>query len=594
MFIKRDMITGAFMHSSTTPVKLDLKKDVKLFFKRYWHYIVMHKWHYFMVCVGMIIGAIGAGGSAYVIKPLTDRVFTAKDETMLYLVPLALIAVFFLKGLGAYIYGYYMSYISANVDRLMRENMLKHLLSLELEFFEKKRGGELFARINDIGTVTNFATCYLMNLANTFLTILAYAIVILYNGSFLALFAFAIMPFCLIPIRMIAKKLRSLANESFQSSTNMSSRLLEIFNNIEIIKANCGERLEYNHYKHESDNVFRLARKSTRIGLLTSPVMEFFASIAMAIVIIIGGREVIHEQLTAGDFFSLTAAMLLLYKPIKSLNGSFVGVQTALVASERISEILDKEPSIKDGTRILKAPIQSIEVNSVTLKYGSFTALQDLSAKFERNTVTALIGKSGSGKSSLVNLILRFYEPSKGSVSINGINISTLQQTSLREHIAIVTQRIFIFHGSIANNVAYGDEINEERVIEALKKAQAYEFVESFELGIHAILEEFGTNLSGGQRQRIAIARAIYKNPDILILDEATSALDEHTEEIFKETLNILKKDKILIIIAHRPSTIELAQRVLRVDNGRVINEWSQQEYQEARRTGRITNADIA
>ncbi|RDU72916.1 ABC transporter ATP-binding protein [Helicobacter aurati] len=582
------------MQPDTVSPQLNLKKDIKLFFKRYWHYIVMHKWHYSMVLFGIIIGAIGSGGSAYVVKPLTDKVFEAKDETMLYLVPLALIAVFFVKGLGAYIHGYYMSYISANVNRLMREDMLKHLLSFELGFFDKKRGGELFARINDIGTVTDFATCYLMNLVNTCLTILAYAVVILYNGSFLALLAFAIMPLCLIPIRIIAKKLRSLANESFQSGANMSSRLLEIFNNIEIIKANCGEKLEYNNYKRESDNMFRLTRKSTRTSLLTSPIMEFLASIAIALVIIIGGREVIHGQLTTGEFFSITAAMLLLYKPIKNLNGSFVGVQAALVASERISDILDREPNIKDGTKTLQAPIQSIEVKNVTLKYDDFEALKNLDARFERNTVTALIGKSGSGKSSLVNLILRFYEPSCGNVIINGIDIKDLQQTSLREHIAIVTQRIFIFHGSIASNVAYGNTIDEERVIDALKKAQAYEFVESFELGIHAMLEEFGTNLSGGQRQRIAIARAIYKNPDILILDEATSALDEHTEEVFKNTLNLLKKDKILIIIAHRPSTIELAERILRIDKGHVINEWNQQEYQEARQTGKITNADIA
>lgn len=575
-------------------MKPNLKKDIKLFFRRYWHYITMHKWHYFMLIVGMVIGAIGSGGSAYVIKPLTDKVFEAKDESMLYIIPLALIAVFFVKGLGSYIQGYYMSYISANVNKLMRENMLKHLLSFELGFFDKKRGGELFSRINDIGTVTEFATVYPMSLLNTCLTILAYAIVIIYNGSFLALLAFAIMPLCLIPIRIIAKKLRALANESFQSGVNMSSRLLEIFNNMEIIKANSGEKLEYNHYKQESDNMLRLTRKSTRISLLTSPVMEFLASIAIAIVVIIGGREVIQGQLTTGEFFSITAAMLLLYKPIKSLNGSFIGVQSALVASERISDILDREPSIKDGTKILKAPIHSIDIKDVTLRYDNLEALKNLSISFKRNTVAALIGKSGSGKSSLVNLILRFYEPIRGNVSINGIDVKEFKQASLRENIAIVTQRIFIFHGSIASNVAYGNEIDEERVIDALKKAQAYEFVQNFELGIHTILDEFGKNLSGGQRQRIAIARAIYKNPDILILDEATSALDEHTEEIFKDTLSLLKEDKILIIIAHRPSTIELAQRVIRINEGQVINEWSKEEYQEARKQGKITNMDIA
>ena len=582
------------MPAKAAEAESSLKKDIKLFIKRYWPYIVMHKWYYFMVGIGMGLTAVGAAGSAYIMKPLIDSVFLAKDTAMLYIVPLALMATFLVKGLGSYVFGYYMSYISSNVNRLMREDMLKHLLKFELEFFDKKRGGEIFARIGDVGTVTSFATTYLMNLLNNCFTILGYAAVIVYNGSFLALLAFSIMPLSVIPIRLIARRLRRIASSGFQTGADMSSRLLEIFNNIEIIKANSGEKLEYNNYKRSSDNAFRLSKKSMRVSLLSSPIMELLASIAMSVVIIIGGSEVIRGELTPGDFSALMAAMFLLYRPIKALNGSFAGVQGALVASERISEILDREPKIKDGELTLQAPINTVELQGVSLRYSGFEALSNLSVSFHRDTVTALIGRSGSGKSSLVNLILRFYEVSEGSVCINGINVKDLKQASLREHIAIVTQRIFIFHGSIASNVAYGSDIDEERVIDALKKAQAYEFVESFEAGIHATLEEFGTNLSGGQRQRIAIARAIYKNPDILILDEATSALDEHTEEVFKETLNALKKDKILIVIAHRPSTIELAQRVIRIDSGRVLSELTQEEYQEARRRGKITNADIA
>ena len=573
---------------------LNLRKDFKLVYKRFGPYVKQHKWQYFMVLVGMVLAALGSGGSAYVIQPLIDDVFKDKNEAMLYIMPLVLITIFFIKGLGIYMQGYYLSYINANVENLVRQKVMKRVLGFELDFFNRMRSGEILARISDISVVSYFATGYLMNFLSTILTIIAYSAVIIYNGSFLALLALMIMPLSIIPIRFIAKKLRSLANQSFQTSVNMNSRVFEIINNIEIIKASNGEKLEFKQYKDYSNEMFRLGRKSTRVGLLTSPLMELFGSIGMAIVIIIGGLEVLRDNMSAGQFFSLMAAMFLLYKPLKGLNGSFAGVQPALVANERLSDIIDRESKIIDGKEILKAPIESIEAQNITLKYDDFTAINNLSLKFERNTTTAVIGKSGSGKSSLMSLLLRLYEPNEGKILINNYDLKDLSQESLRKNISIVTQRIFIFHGSIASNVAYGMEIDEEKVIDALKKAQAYEFVSQLDDGIETILDEFGTNLSGGQRQRIAIARAIYKNPDILILDEATSALDEETEESIKDTLATLQKDKILIVVAHRPSTIELAQRVVQMSEGKILNIWTQQEYQEERKRGRVKDEDLA
>lgn len=574
--------------------KLNLKKDFKLVYKRFMPYIKMHKWQYTMVVIGMILSAVGAGGSAQIIQPLMDNIFQSKSELMLYIVPLALIAIFFVKSLGVYIQGYYMSYINSNVENLVRQEVVKHVLNFELDFFNKMRGGEILARIGDISTVSYFATSYLIGITSTLLTILAYSAVIVYNGSFLALVAFIVMPLSIIPIRLIARKLRHIANKSFQTGVGMSSRVLEIMNNIEIIKASSGEKLEFNQYKDYSNEMFRLGRKSARVGLLTSPLMELFGSIGMAIVIIIGGLEVLNNNMTPGEFFALMAAMFLLYKPLKGLNGSFAGIQPALVANERISELLDKKPQITDGKKILNAPIHDIKVKDVVLKYDDFTAINNISIDFKRNTTTALIGKSGSGKSSLMNLLLRLYDPNSGEININDCNIKEFSQESLRKNISIVTQRIFIFHGTISSNVAYGMDIDEERVIDALKKAQAYEFVESMPDSINTILDEFGTNLSGGQRQRIAIARAIYKNPDILILDEATSALDEQTEENIKDALTELKKDKILIVVAHRPSTIELAERVIQMSEGKIINIWTQKQYQEERLKGRVKDEDIA
>ena len=353
---------------------LNLRKDFKLVYKRFGPYVKQHKWQYFMVLVGMVLAALGSGGSAYVIQPLIDDVFKDKNEAMLYIMPLVLITIFFIKGLGIYMQGYYLSYINANVENLVRQKVMKRVLGFELDFFNRMRSGEILARISDISVVSYFATGYLMNFLSTILTIIAYSAVIVYNGSFLALLALMIMPLSIIPIRFIAKKLRSLANQSFQTSVNMNSRVFEIINNIEIIKASNGEKLEFKQYKDYSNEMFRLGRKSTRVGLLTSPLMELFGSIGMAIVIIIGGLEVLRDNMSAGQFFSLMAAMFLLYKPLKGLNGSFAGVQPALVANERLSDIIDRESKIIDGKEILKAPIESIEAQNITLKYDDFTA----------------------------------------------------------------------------------------------------------------------------------------------------------------------------------------------------------------------------
>mgnify|MGYP003371107848 CR=1 FL=1 len=573
--------------------KPNLREDIKLVYKRFGPYIKQHRWRYLMVILGMICTAVGTAGTAYVMKPLIDNIFKAKDELALYLVPLALVGVFLLKDFGLYIQSYYLAYISSNVESLLRQKVISHLLKLELDYFNRKRTGAIIAQLGDVGVATSFATTYFMNLANTIATILAYSVIIIMHGSFLALLAFAVMPLSIIPIRLIARKLRSLSNLSFKVGADMNSRLLEIINNIEIIKASNGEKLEFKQYKEHSDAAFKIGTRTSRYSLLSSPFMEFFGSLTFAAVIIVGGLEVLHGKMSPGQFFSLMASMFLLYRPLKGLNGSFGGVQPAIAANERISELLDREPKIVDGKEILKAPIESIEAQNITLKYDDFTAINNLSLKFERNTTTAVIGKSGSGKSSLMSLLLRLYEPNEGKILINDYDLKDLSQESLRKNISIVTQRIFIFHGSIASNVAYGMEIDEEKVIDALKKAQAYEFVSQLDDGIETILDEFGTNLSGGQRQRIAIARAIYKNPDILILDEATSALDEETEESIKDALATLQKDKILIVVAHRPSTIELAQRVVQMSEGKILNIWTQQEYQEERKRGRVKDEDL-
>ncbi len=265
----------------------------------------------------------------------------------------------------------------------------------------------------------------------------------------------------------------------------------------------------------------------------------------------------------------------MLYTPIKRLTRIVSNFQEALVASDRIHEILEREPTIVDGELTLDNAIHTIEFKKVWLAYALDNqeryVLSDISLKFQQNEIIALKGESGSGKSSLVNLILRLYEPSKGEIFINDQKIESITQKSLREKISVVTQRVFIFNGSVAENVAYGLEIDEVKIKECLKKAQALDFVEKMPHGIESVLDEFGANLSGGQRQRIAIARALYKDAQVLIFDEATSALDNHTEESVKQSILELKQNRLIILISHNPSTLKLATKHVKLEHGRLI-----------------------
>ena len=299
--------------------------------------------------------------------------------------------------------------------------------------------------------------------------------------------------------------------------------------------------------------------------------MEMLGGIGIAIVIYIGGKEVIDGAMTLGKFTSFVAALFMLYTPIKKVTSVFNNMQDAIVASNRTFELIDKTPSIIGGKKEFPKNINSLSFQNVSLNYGEKTALKNINFSVNKGQTIALVGNSGGGKTSIVNLIMRFYDTTSGNILVNNDDLCEFSLESLRENIGFVSQRIYIFNDTIANNVAYGKTYDEEKVINALKSANAYEFVMGLENGIHTNLNEFGTNISGGQRQRIAIARALYNNPQILIFDEATSALDNVSEKAITEVIEKIKTDKIVFIIAHRLSTIENAGKIAVVNNGEIV-----------------------
>lgn len=545
---------------------------MKQFWQRFSPYIKEYKLYFFYAILGTAMVAGASGASAYLVKPVLDDIFISKDTRMLMILPWLVVLAYFSKGLGAYMQSYFMNYIGQDIIRRVRDRLLSRLLSFEIAFFKERRSGELISRVlNDIGAIQAAVSSYLADYVRESLTIIVLVGVVIYQSVELAFYGLVVMPLALYPLSRLAKKMKHVSKRMQEKNSDVTARLSEIFNNVELIKASAGEKLESESFAVENRRLFELNMKAVRVSELTSPLMETLGSIAIAAVIIVGGHQVIEERLSVGAFFSFMTALFMLYTPLKRLSGIYNKMQTALAASERIFEMLERQSAIKDGALALESPLREIEFRNVGLCYEEVRALEGVSFVLKKGESLALVGDSGGGKSSLVNLVLRLYEASEGEILINGENIARFSQESLRAKIAIVTQRIFILHDTVAHNVAYGEPLDEARLKEALQKARAWEFVEKLEGGIYAVLDEFGENLSGGQRQRIAIARAIYKNPDVLILDEATSALDSKTEEEFKEALAEVMKGKITFIIAHRPSTVLLAQKIAWLKSGRIV-----------------------
>ena len=535
---------------------------------------------YFLIAIlGMALASGGTAASAYLVKPLLDEIFIAKDKEMLQLLPYAIIVVYALKEAGRYMQAYYTAYIGHDIIKRFRAMILGNLLKLDLSFFHEYRTGELISRnTNDVERVRTVVSNLIPELLRESFTIIGLIGVVIYQSYELAFYALIVMPLAIYPLRLLSKKMKRISRQSQEKVSDITAKLSEIFNNIEIIQANNAQAYEHNLFKADNERYFRLTMKSTKVNELVSPVMETLGSIGVAVVILVGGKEVIDGTMSVGAFFSFLTALFMLYTPIKKISGLYNKMQDALVASERIFFLLDKTSSIQSGTTPLPEKINTISFHNVSLSYGEKQALNDVSLDAKSGEMIALIGDSGGGKSSLMNLLMRFYDPSEGEICINGTNLKEFGLHDVRNNIAMVTQRVYIFHDSIAANVAYGKEIDEAKVIDALKKANAYEFVENLPQGINTHLDEFGTNLSGGQRQRIAIARAIYTNPQVLILDEATSALDTQSEQKITEAIENLIKDKITFVIAHRLSTIKKADKIALLKHGKICAIGSEEE----------------
>ena len=561
---------------------------MKNFFKQYIPYYKNYIKKFIYVIIGIILVSLGTAGSAYIIKPLLDEIFVNKDEAMLSIIPLMIIALYTAKGIGRYIQAYYISYIGQDIIRKVRDKLLGHMLNLDLAFFNSNHSGDLISRItNDINRIQSAISKQVARMVQESITVLALVGVIIYQNAELAFYGLIVMPLAIFPLSRMAKKVKILSFKSQEKNSDITAQLSETFNNIEIIKANSTENLEVNNFSKHNIEFFNVNIKAVKINELVSPFMEILGAIALAVVITIGGKEVIQGNMTVGTFFSFMTALMMLYTPIKALSSLYNQLQDAIAANERINKIFALQADITSGTKSFPKQCNNIQFKNISLKFkkdsstgihNDINALNNINLNIKKGETIALVGDSGGGKSSLVNTLIRFYDSCEGSISINDINIKNLSLSDLRNKISIVTQRVYIFNDTIGANIAYGQKYDENKIIFALKQAHAFEFVSNMQNGINTILEESGTNLSGGQRQRIAIARALYKKPEILILDEATSALDNESESVITEVLNEVSKNKITFVIAHRLSTIKNATNIAVFKAGKIVCQGTQDE----------------
>ncbi len=556
---------------------------MKQAFKRYWPYMRNYGFYYLLVLLGILMTVGATLGTAKIVQPMMDEMFIAKDKEMLVFIPLGFIAIYFIKSVGRYIQSVYMNYIGLHIISRLREDLLEKMLYMDMKFLFSNRSGELISRItNDITRVQYFVSNMFPELIRESLSAIGLIGYIISLNPMLAFYSLVAMPVAVYPLILIAKRLKRLSHRSQERNADVVTRLTEVFNNNEIIKANSTEVFELKRFHEQNWHFFKINMKNVYTNELVSPLMEIFGVLGLAFVIYMGGRDVIDGKMTPGEFMSFFTAVGLTFQPIRRIGSIYGKIQDATAATERIFSIIDIKNEIIEGSDELHDDIHTINFKDVVLRYDQKTALKNINLDVHSGQNIALVGDSGGGKSSLINLLLRFYDVNEGELLINGKNITSFTQVSLHKHTSVVSQRVYIFQDSLAANVAYGQEIDEERVHHALELADAKEFVSTLPEGIHTLMDEAGTNLSGGQRQRIAIARAIYKHASLLIFDEATSALDNESEKRIQDAIANYTKDKITFTIAHRLSTIEHADLILVFQEGEIVARGTHQELLEA------------
>jgi len=492
---------------------------------------------------------------------------------------------FFLKNIFGYLQAYFLAHVEQGSMKDLRDEAYKHLHKLPMSFFKKERVGNLISRItNDVNIVQTSISAAFLNMIREPLSIIVFLGIAISISWKLTLLALVILPVSMFIIAWIGLKLRKQSYFIQEKMADITSILQETISGVKIVKAFGMEKYENNKFMTETHNFFKLMLRIVRVRNASSPITEILSTGVGVVIIYFGGLLVLKEQtLTASEFMGFLFAIFQMMPPIKELSGVNNRIQESSAAGDRIFEIIDTQPSIKNSDKAIEVPEfkNSLNLDHVSFHYedSDELVLNDLNFSVNHGEIVALVGPSGGGKSTVVDLIPRFYDPTDGRILLDGIDIKEIKIENLREMMGIVTQETFLFNESIKNNIAYGlGEYPEEKIIEAAKTANAHNFIMEMPRGYNTVIGERGVKISGGQRQRLSIARALLKNPEIMIFDEATSALDNESELLVQEAIERLMVNRTTIVIAHRLSTIRNATRIIVLDKGRIIQKGTHDE----------------
>ena len=534
-------------------------------------------------CSGLV--AAFSGAYAWLVKPVLDEIFINKNESLLLVLPLALFTVAVLKSVFSYGQNYLMSYVGNQVITDIRQELFGKLIRLPVPYHDVNTSGRLVSRVvNDVTLMANAVGGVLKDIVQQGLTFLAMMGVIFYQEWRLAGLSVIVIPLAVVTTVRMGKRLRALAASGQERMGDMASTLQETLSGIRMVKAYGREEAEAARFQQSNRSFLSTMMKSIQVSSLGSSHMEVIGVVGVAAIIWYGGFLVINGSMTPGAFFSFLTAMFMAYTPIRKLSGSNNQIQQALAAAERVFDVLDlkTEQDAEKGRLELPRIAQSVTFDDVTFHYESQSvpALNDINLTIRAGEMVALVGSSGSGKTTLVNLIPRFYEPTAGRILIDGIDIQSYTLRSLRSQIGMVSQDVVLFDDSIRNNIAFGreDATDDDIIMQAARLAYAHEFIERLPQGYQTVVGEKGVKLSGGERQRLAIARAILRDPPLLILDEATSALDTESERVVQLALANLMKNRTTVVIAHRLSTIQRADRIMVLARGSIVEVGTHEE----------------
>lgn len=546
-------------------------------------YVFPH-WKTFLISIALMLVIAGTTSlHAWLIKPALDSVFVQKNETALWVIPIVVLLVTVIKGFATYFQLLTMNILSLRISSDMRLKLYEHFIRSDIAKLHSKSSGDMMASINnEIGGVVGVINTAINGFVKQLFTLGALIVVMFMQSVELSLIAFIGFPLAGYPIYKIGRKLRNLSYKNQEIAGKLNSQMSDTLQYSKLVKAYACEDFEVKRMSLIMESLFKMGKKISRMSLVASPFVESLAGIGVAAVIWYGGHQVITGQTTPGAFFSFFGAMMMAYRPLKSVSNMNTGVQMGLAAATRLYTLFDEKPKIvdKENATELKEVKGDIEFENVNFSYiDDKLALNNISLKIPAGKTVALVGHSGGGKSTIMSMILRFYDPSSGAIKLDGQDIRDLKIKSLRQSMSVVNQEVMLFDDTVLENIRYGKEdATEEEIIRAAKLAEADEFIQELPEKYLAKVGQNGIRLSGGQRQRIAIARAILYNAPILLLDEATSALDPISEKLIKDALAKLMKGKTAVVIAHRLSTVMHADKIVVISHGKVVEEGTHKE----------------